>query len=280
MEQLAGMTGSFGGFLANPMVIGFLVIFGLAGVFVYSNYMRMKNNPYFIDSLQKKFMLNAVKKRYKIVTVNYIRIGHNNNIIISAIRRELLGKKGLYMEYLDELINVPSEYLITGAGDDDVLYYVVTDSNIGYPIKLTLVKENEDAESLVVNKSALVGLLASKKKHDLFISQHFKALTNGLKTRIGRGKTQLDRLLESGVPAIFIVGGLLAFILMYNFAVTSQTELANNVGEYRDQSFKLQEAFMERDRYCQVFISRYGTQTELDKYLSYPSGFEKLNTGE
>lgn len=279
MDQLGGMVGTFGGVLTNPLVLGFVVVFGIVGFYLWSNYNRMKNNPYFMDSIQKRFMVNAVKKRYKVITVNYMRIGHNNNIIISAIRRELLGNKGLYMEYLDEVVNIPSEYFITGAGDDDILYYVITDANIGYPVKLELIKETEDAERKV-SSTLLVGLLASKKKHDLFISQHFKSLTNGIKTRLGRGQSQLDKLIASGVPALAIVGGLLAFILLYNFAVTSQTEVSNNVMLYQQQAFSLQENFMQRDRYCQVFIARHGTQTELDKYLSYPTGFEEINLNE
>ena len=149
MDQLSGMVGTFGGVLTNPLVLGFVVVFGVVGFYLWSNYNRMKNNPYFMDSIQKRFMINAVKKRYKVITVNYMRIGHNNNIIISAIRRELLGNKGLYMEYLDEVVNIPSEYFITGAGDDDILYYVITDANIGYPVKLELIKEAEDAEKKV-----------------------------------------------------------------------------------------------------------------------------------
>lgn len=276
MNELSGMMGGFGNLFVDPIVLTFLGIIGIASIYIYAGYRSMPNNPYLIDSLVKRFMFNFVKKKYRIVTTTYLRIGHNGSIIVQAIRRELSGNKGLYLEYLDTVVSPPSEYYITGGGEDDMLYYVITSTGNGYPIKLELLKEEQDIEKLDMKSPQLVALFASKKKHDLFTSQHFKSLAEGIKTRVGRGKTQMDRLMESGVPAIAILGLLISFILIYNFAMTGQSDLANNVNAYREDSFLIQKNFMERDRYCQVFISRYGTQTELDKYLSFPTGFEQL----
>jgi hypothetical protein len=276
MDQLGGLFSGVFTFANDPFILILLGVIGLASVYIYMAYTSMKNNPYLMDSVMKRFVFNFVKKKYKVITVSYIRLGHNNSIIIQAIRRELLGNKGLYLEYLDECVTVPSEYFVTGAGEDDLLYYVITENGLGYPIKMELIKEVDEA-SLDGKEKMIAGLLASKKKHDLFTSQHFKALAQGVRNRVGRGKTQLDRLLESGIPAIFIITIALSFLLLYNFAMDSQKTVSNNVNEYTSNAFLMQNTFMERDRYCQVFISRYGTQTELDKYLSMPTGFEHFS---
>lgn len=276
LEQINPYVNVLGGVITNPIV---LIIFGtiaFIAYYIFVNKNNMPNNPYLMDSLKKRFSIGMVKNRYRLITVNYIRIGNNNTPIVTAIRRELKGKNGLYLEYIDEVVEVPSEYFITGAGEDDVLHYVLTDNKIGYPIKFELLKEKEDIENKE-SKYMIGGILASKKKHDLFSSQHFRSLSEGLKQRLNRGKTQLDRLLETGVPTLFIMLGFMAFILIYNFAVTSQNDLSENIHLYQKQAFTLQENFMARDRYCQVFIARHGAEADLNKYLSYPTGFEEFN---
>lgn len=278
MNEINAMINGMLGFATDPFIMIIIAILGVVSIALYLAFINMKNNPYLIDTLMKRYAFNMVKKKYKIITVNYLRVGHNNNIIIQAIRRELQGKHGLYLEYIDEVVNIPAEYFITGAGEDDILYYVLTETGVGYPIKMELIKElDESDESKQKYKSNLVGLLASKKKHDLFTSHHFKMLAQGVKSRAGRGKSQFDRLLESGIPAVFIITIAFSFLLMYNFAVSGTKDINKSLTEYTQKAFKLQNSFMERDRYCQVFISRYGTQDELDKYLSMPTGFEEFS---
>jgi len=281
MEEINSLLGGSLSFVNDPIIQVSLVLLGLILMYFYMQYKNMPNNPYLIDTIIKNFAPNMLKNKYRMITVIYLRSTSDNNIVIQAIRRELLGKKGLYMKYNDVVENIPNEYYNTGAGDDDVLYYMMTEANVGYPIKPIVFKEDEEVkqklEEVKEDKPFIAMILASKKKHDLFTTQHFKELSQGIKTRSGRSKTSLDRLIESGLPALFFVTVILMFAFVYMYATDSTKSINTTASGIYGDVYKIYSSFIERDRYCQVFIARYGTEADLDKYTSMPTGFETMN---
>lgn len=285
MEEINGMLGGSFSFVNDPIIQVILVVLGLVLFYFYNQYRSMPNNPYLIDTIMKRFAPSLVMKKYRVITVIYNRITSDNQMVIQAIRRELLGNKGLYMQYRDKVETVPNEYYNTGAGDDDVLYFVLTEANEGYPIKPIVFKENKNVVSQLEkenpeNKPFIAMILASKEKHDLFTTQHFKELSQGIKSRMERSKTGLDRLIESGLPALFFVSAILMFAFVYMYASESSKSNNDNASQIYQNIYKIYASFIERDRYCQVFIARYGTQYDLDRYMGIPTGFEDANMTE
>lgn len=273
IDNFTGTT--FGGLSTNIFAVAIILGCFMFIAYMYMKWTREKNNPYFMNNM---LMMHPYK-----VKVEYFRqIG--NTFQEDGEETCCYGEKGVYFHRLAKIIPVASSIFIYGKTKK--LKFCITDTGIGYPMKLTHdlpptpPYTQEEIESGNYDKFKMEKYLrehehychiakGEDESYDLLLTQTIDALYDNVQKKADDDKTFQERMLEAA-PQFLLLGSIVLCFLLCMYFVDGSISKANTTNAALMGSInQFYTSHIQQQVYCSTMIAKYGSDNEKSKWNEY-----------